>query len=210
MKTMVISKLDLAKADKNYYASTKKPEIRDFDPYYYLTVSGQSAPEDQKFLTAIETMYTLAYTIKFISKANDLDFTVPKLEGFWWIEGGAKNQKEFEQAPRDSWCWKIMIRMPDFVEDITYFRAMESAKSKKPELAAKLEEVKFELINEGRCAQILHLGSYEEEKSTLEVLHKFIADQGLKIAGYHHEIYLSDPRKTAQEKLKTILRYAVN
>ena len=98
--------------------------------------------------------------------------------------------------------------MPDFVEQSVYFRAMESVKARKPEMTA-IDQVKFELINEGRSAQILHLGSYDEEASTIEKLHQFITEQGLKMVGKHHEIYLSDPRRTAPEKLKTIIRYAV-
>ncbi len=205
---MVISKVDLVKEDPTYYKAVKQPKIVDLDAYYYLTVSGQSAPEDPEFMKAVEMLYAAAYTIKFICKADDLDFTVPKLEGYWWIDGGAESQQEFIQAPRNSWYWKIAIRMPDFVEQPTYFRAMESVRERKPELT-DLDKVKFELINEGRSAQILHLGPYAEETATIEQLHQFIADEGLEIAGLHHEIYLSDPRRTAPDKLKTILRYAV-
>ncbi len=205
---MVISKVDLLKEDPNYYKASGQPKLVDLDAYYYLTISGQSAPEDAQFLEAIERLYAVAYSIKFICKADDLDFTVPKMEGYWWIEGGVDSQEQFEQAPRDSWCWKLAIRMPDFVEQATYFRAMESVRARKPAMT-DLDQVKYELINEGRSAQMLHLGSYEEEKATLDALHGFIKEQGLKIVGEHHEIYLSDPRRTAPEKLRTILRYAV-
>ena len=205
---MVISKVDLIKEDPSYYKATKKPQLVDLDAYYYLTISGQSAPEDPQFLGAIEMLYAVGYTIKFISKADDLDFTVPKMEGFWWIEGGIDSQEEFEQAPRDSWCWKIAIRMPDFVEQATYFRAMENVKARKPEMK-DLDKVKFELINEGRSVQVLHTGSYDEEKESIKKLMAFVAENDLEVTGKHHEIYLSDPRRTAPEKLRTILRYPV-
>lgn len=204
---MVISKLDLQKADPNYYKVGKKPELRDLDPYYYLTIQGRSAPEDEKFNSALEALYAVAYNIKFLCKAEDNDFVVPKMEGFWWVDGGAASQAEYNAVPRDEWNWKITIRMPDFVEADHFFRALEGAKQKKA--SNKLEQVKFELINEGRSAQILHIGSYDKEDESIATLHKFIEEEGLQISGTHHEIYLSDPRKTAEEKLRTILRYSV-
>ena len=117
-----------------------------------------------------------------------------------------ERQGEFVKTPRDQWCWKITIRMPDFVEHDHFFRALEQVRRKGID---GIEEVKFELINEGKCVQILHLGSYENEEHSISKLHQFIADQGLEISYYHHEIYLSDPRRTAESKLKTIIRYAV-
>ena len=205
---MIISKVDLTKEDPNYYKVGLKPELRDLDPYYYLSIQGKSSPEDPKFLTAIESIYAIAYGIKFLCKGEDNDFVVPKMEGFWWVDGGAEAQAEFIKVPRDEWNWQITIRMPDFVEADHFFRALEGAKQKHPE-NDKLNQIKFELINEGRSAQILHVGSYENEEESLKKLHGFIAEQGLQIAGKHHEIYLSDPRKTAEDKLRTILRYSV-
>ena len=159
---MVISKVALIKEDPTYHKATKKPQLVDLDACYYLTVSGQSAPESPKCLSAIEILCSIIYNIKFISKTDDLDFTVPKMEIFWWIEGGVQSQEEFEQLPRDSWYWKIAIRMPDFVEKATYCRAMENVKARNPEMK-DLNNVKFELINESRSAQLLHIGSYDEK-----------------------------------------------
>ena len=203
---MLAEKLDLAKSDKNYYQAPKFPEIRDLDPYYYLTVSGQSSPEHPLFFKAIEQLYSIGYGIKFLLKGEDLDFTVPKMEGFWYIKGGPENQVNFPITPREEWCWKILIRMPDFVEETHFFRAAENARVKK---GRSFDDVKYELINEGTCVQMLHLGSYEDEAPTVQRLHSFIAERNLQISNYHHEIYLSDPRRTAPEKLKTIIRYAV-
>lgn len=200
-------KKDLTKTDPNYYKVGKEPDIRTIDSFYYLTVGGKSAPEDQKFLTAIETIYAIAYGIKFLCKAEDNDFTVPKMECFWSIEGGLEVQHQFAQTPRTEWVWKIVIRMPDFVEQGHFFRSVENARGKKTGL--NFTEIKYELLEGGLFAQILHIGSYENEEPTLQKLHGLIEQKNLQIAGYHREIYLNDPRKTAEEKLKTILRYRV-
>ena len=204
----IIEKLDLKKEDSNYYSAKKKPEIRDLDSYYYLSLSGRCDPKSDQFLEAIDKLYAVAYSIKFICKAEDMDFIVPKMEGFWWIDGGIEAQRMFAQTPSDQWNWKIVIRMPDFVEGDHYYRAVQKVKAKDPELLS-YDEVKFELINEGLCVQGLHIGSYYEEEQTIARIMEFIQESGLQVNGYHHEIYLSDPGRTPEDKLKTILRYAV-
>ncbi|MFY0689830.1 MAG: GyrI-like domain-containing protein [Cyclobacteriaceae bacterium] len=203
-----MEKLDLSKADKTYYKATKKPQVVDLDAYYYLTIEGQSAPEDPQFMDAIGAIYPIAYGIKFDLKAEGKDFTVPKMEAYWFVKGGAKSQGEFKNTPRDKWCWKILVRMPDFVESDHFFRAVAQAKEKNK--SSQLDQVKFELINEGKCAQILHIGSYEAEEETINTLHNFIWENGMQITGYHKEVYLSDPRRAAEDKLRTIIRYSVN
>lgn len=207
MKTL-IKKTDLLKEDPNYYKVSKNPEIRDLDTYYYLSISGKCAPDDERFLSAIEALYKVAYTIKFMLKENELDFVIPKMEGFWWVDGGAQEQAQFIKIPKSQWNWKILIRLPDFVEADHFTRAKYIAEEKNVDFP-EIKEVLFEKINEGRCAQILHLGSYDDEEATLDILHKFIESNGYKINNYHHEIYLSDPRRTAPEKLRTILRYGI-
>jgi hypothetical protein len=207
METLT-DKLDLVKADRNYYHAGRNPELRDLDAYYYLTCEGIGDPNKAPFLKAIEQLYAVAYQIKFLCKKEDMDFVVPKMEGFWWIAGGPEVQHLFPQTPPDQWHWKIVIRMPDYVEADHYYRAVHQVENKKPELL-KNNPVKYELINEGRAVQILHIGSYDEEKPTIDKLLNFARENGLEISGHHHEIYLSDPRKVPAEKLKTILRYAV-
>lgn len=205
----VVEKLNIEKADPNYYKVGKEPELRDLDPYYYLTVSGRCSPGDEKFNKAIEQLYAVAYNIKFMCKAEDMDFVVPKMEGFWWIDGGLEAQHKFTQTPEKDWNWKITIRMPDFVEGDHFYRAMEKVKQKSPALIQN-DEVTYELINEGKCVQILHLGSYHEEEPSIMKILDFIKSNELTVSDHHHEIYLSDPRKTPEHKLRTILRYAVN
>lgn len=203
-----IEKLDLQKADKNYYKVGSEPEIRDLDSYYYLSREGSGKPESDDFNRAIEQMYAVAYKMKFLCKAADMDFVVPKMEAFWWIAGGLEKQYLFPQTPQEEWFWKIVIRLPDFVEADHFYRAVQTVKAKSPELLGN-DEVKYELINEGKCAQVLHLGSYDQEEPTIMKMMKHIEESGLKVNNYHHEIYLSDPRKTLEEKLRTILRYGV-
>jgi len=200
---MTIEKLDLAKSYPEYYKATQKPQIVNLEPYHYITSSGISAPEHRLFLDALERLYTLAYAIKFGSKANELDFVVPKMEGFWWVEGDVP----FEETPREEWNWKIMFRMPDFIGKTDFESAISNLIDK--EKISSDHGLVFEEIHEGLSAQMLHLGSYDNESESLSKLHGFIEKEGFEICGYHHEVYLSDPRKTAEEKLKTILRYAI-
>ena len=110
-----IEKLDLQKSDPTYYKIGEKPEIRDLDPYYYLSREGSGKPESGDFYQAIEQLYAVAYKIKFLCKAEDNDFTVPQMEAFWWVEGGLEKQYLFPKTPQEEWFWKIVIRMPDFV-----------------------------------------------------------------------------------------------
>jgi len=200
-----IEKLDLSKVDKTYYKAKKNPALVDLDSYYYLTVSGKSSPESPEFQDAIEKLYSVAYSIKFICKAEDMDFVMPKMEGYWWIDGGFEAQSKFTQTPRDEWNWRIAIRMPDFVEGDHFYRAIRKLESK----GKSPGRVKYELLHEGLSVQILHIGSYENEEGSILKVLEFIKSNGLEINGYHHEIYLNDPRKTSEDRLKTILRYAV-
>jgi len=204
----IIEKLDLRKEDPNYYKASKQPVMCDLDSYYYVSISGRCDPHANEFLEAIDKLYLVAYTIKFICKAEDMDFIMPKMEGFWWIDGGLEAQHMFAQTPPEEWNWKIVIRMPDFVEGDHFYRAMQKERAKNEDLVLD-EEVKFELINEGLSVQGLHIGSYYEEEPTIAKIMEYIQENGLVVSGYHHEIYLSDPRKTPEEKLETILRYAV-
>ena len=203
-----LEKLDLIKEDPHqYYKAKKHPELRDLDTYYYLSVSGRCSPEAKDFNDAIEILYSVAYTIKFTCKAEDNDFVIPKMEGFWWIDGSYEDQRKFTQTPKDEWNWKIVIRMPDFVEGDHFNRACQKVRLKNPEI--DIDKITFEQINEGISVQILHLGSYDDEEPAILNMLDFINKNDLEVDGHHHEVYLSDPRRTPKEKLKTILRYAV-
>ena len=203
MKTTVV-KTDLSKLNKTYYSAKKVPSIHNFGALDYITLSGVGAPEHALFTNSISSLYTVAYTIKAICKTTDQDFKVPKLEAFWWVESG----KEFMETPREEWHWKLLIQMPAYVDASIFEESVD--KSFKKKKVALINEVCFEEINEGKCVQALHLGSYDHEDETIKEIFLFMEDEGLKINGYHHEIYISDPMKTPQERLKTIIRYGVN
>ena len=198
-----MAKLDLLKEYKNYYSAGKKPEIQEFGEAVYLTIEGQGEPGGDIFTKKVEALYPLAYGIKKIFKEQGNDFGVPKLEGLWWVE----SSEPALEIPRSEWCWKLLIRMPDFV-------TKEAVESAKPEVAKKkkndlIQEVSLEKITEGKCVQIMHIGPYTTEPATIELLMEFIAENGLSINGLHHEIYISDPRKTEASRMKTIIRYPV-
>ncbi|KKM23224.1 hypothetical protein LCGC14_1617360 [marine sediment metagenome] len=196
-------KLDLVKEYKVYYKSGTKPEIVEFDPVKYLTIEGKGEPAGDVFTRKIEALYPLAYGIKKVCKDKGNDFGVPKLEGLWWVEGN----KPALEVPRSEWCWKLLIRMPEFVTKEMMVSVQPGvAKKKKNKL---IHEISFEKITEGRCVQIMHIGPYSTEPDTINKLMAFMAESGLSVNGLHHEIYLSDPRKTEPSKMKTLIRYPV-
>lgn len=189
--------------DKVLYSAKKDPEIVEVPETWCLTVSGQGAPESPAFQRAVEALYGLAYTLKFQLKPSGLDFKVPALEGLWWSEP----PEAFTETPRDQWHWQLLIRMPEAVtaELVAEVRPQAAAKKGNPVIL----QVRFERFVEGTCAQLMHVGPFSEEGPNIERLHAFIAEQGYRLRGRHHEVYLSDFRRTAPEKLKTILRQPV-
>ncbi|MBI5447681.1 MAG: GyrI-like domain-containing protein [Gammaproteobacteria bacterium] len=196
-------KTDLTKKFKEYYSAPREPALADFDPGKYLSIEGKGEPSGKEFSAKVETLYPVAYGIKKICKAKNLDFTVAKLEGLWWVANG----KDARTTPRTEWNWKLLIRMPDFVNE-TFFKdaCTEVLEKKGLELAKK---VKFESLENGKCVHVMHLGPYKDEPETIDRMTAVIEAKGLKKAGLHHEIYLSDPKKTAPSKMKTILRQPV-
>ena len=198
-----MAKLDLVKEYKAYYKAGAKPEIVEFDTAKYLTIEGKGEPAGEVFVSKVEALYPLAYGIKKVCKEQENDFGVPKLEGLWWVEGNT----HVLEVPRSEWCWKLLIRMPEFVtKEMMLSIQPEVAKKKKNEL---IQEISFEKIAEGKCVQIMHIGPYSTEPETINTLMEFMAENGLSVNGLHHEIYLSDPRKTEPSKMKTLIRYPV-
>ncbi len=198
-----MSKLDLVREYKSYYKAGKKPEIVEFGEANYLAIEGKGEPAGEEFVSKVEALFPLAYGIKKICKEQENDFGVPKLEGLWWVEG---NRPALE-VPRSEWCWKLLIRMPEFVTSEMMLSVQpEVAKKKNNEL---IQEISFEKITEGKCLQVMHIGPYSTEPGTINALMDFMTENGLSVNGLHHEIYLSDPRKTEAEKMKTLIRYPV-
>ncbi|MGQ9622560.1 MAG: GyrI-like domain-containing protein [Candidatus Caldatribacteriaceae bacterium] len=199
----MVTKLDLTKEYKAYYQAKTGPEIVEFDEIPFLTVEGQGEPAGEAFTKAVEALYPLAYGVKNICKKQGKDFVVPKLEGLWWVE----SDEPALEVPRGEWRWKLLIRMPDFVNPEVVEKAREEVFKK--EGMELLKEIKFEKIKEGKCVQMLHVGPYSTEPETLAKMEKFMEQKNLVKNGPHHEIYLSDPRKVVPEKMRTILRQPV-
>ena len=197
-------KIDLYKQHKDQYAAPKKPVLLTVEEATYLAINGRGAPGGEEFTDKIGALYSAAYTIKMTRKFSEQrDYVVCKLEALWWFEEG----KDFESTPREDWQWKLMIRTPDIVKPKELEKASAALieKGKSP----SVRDVKLEGISEGLCVQMLHVGPYDKEGDTVEVMKTFAEEQGLEFRGRHHEIYLSDPRRVAPERLKTILRHPV-
>lgn len=195
-------KTDLKKELKNYFTSKTKPSVERFEKQNYLSLVGKGAPDGTSFSNAVTLLYSLAYAIKSRSKQAGHDFVVPPLEGQWWVDG----DEFFMAVPRNEWNWKLLVMMPDFVTKIAFEEGKDSVHSKKK---LDCDEVKFEALQEGACAQILHKGSFKTEPETIKTLEAFIKTSGYMKNGLHHEIYLSNPNKTASAKMKTILRQPI-
>lgn len=197
-----MNKIDLTKLHKDSYSARSDPHIVSIPAGNFLTILGRGAPGENTYLQKLDPLYAVAYRIKFHAKHASNDFVVCKLEGLWWFDDPAASA-----PPREQWNWKLMIRQPDFVVEDWVRTAQVEVENKKKLPSA--QDVRFEFFDEGLSAQIMHLGPYSEEAPTIARLHAFIEDEGYQPRGLHHEIYLSDPRKVAPEKLRTIIRQPV-
>jgi hypothetical protein len=199
-----MSKIDLKKELKHLYnPSAKKVVEVDVPAMNYIMVDGQGDPSTSPdFQGAFEVLYGLAFTTKFYIKQNNLgpDYTVMPAEGLWW----ADDMNVFTQGERDQWKWTIMLLQPDFVQKEHLDTAVQQLKKKK-NLPA-IDRWRFEPYQEGLSAQTMHIGPYAEEEPTIRRIHQYIEERGGRLSGKHHEIYLSDPRRSAPEKMKTVIR----
>ncbi|MAM61946.1 MAG: hypothetical protein CMH11_10695 [Maritimibacter sp.] len=197
-----MTKLELKKTDKTYYGARADGWARvTIAPIPYLAIAGVGAPESTPYGEAVGALYPLAYGIKFVSKAAGRDFTVPPLSTQWW----ADDPTAFTQNRRAEWRWQAMIRMPDWVDDDAFAAARAKAKT-----VPGLDDVRFSMVDEGDSFQTLHIGPYSAEGPKLADLHdRIMPEAHVTFAGPHHEIYLSDPRRVAPEKLRTIIRQPV-
>lgn len=201
-----MKKIDLKKALKDLYSPpSKKVVVVDVPPLTYIMIDGEGDPNtSQQYQDAIEVLYALSFTLKFALKRGEaqIDYVVMPLEGLWW--GG--DTDEFDIDDKDTWKWTSMILQPEPVTPELFAEAVEEVRKKNP---VALEKARLEELHEGLSAQIMHIGPYAEEAPTVEKLHSFIRDSGCEFNGKHHEIYLSDPRRAAPEKLKTIIRQPI-
>jgi len=197
-------KLDLYKEHKAEYVTPKKPVLVKTKPAKYLTITGKGRPGGELFQKHIGALYGAAFTIKMTRKFAGQDYKVCHLEGLWW---GDKEGLDFSAIPLDQYNWKLIIRVPDFIQKKDLDSAVRALKEKGkgPEVA----EVKLEKINEGLCVQMLHVGPYPDEVKTIAQMMNLAQEKGLACQVPHHEIYLSDPRRVAPARLRTILRFSV-
>ena len=204
---------DFKKEFKEFYMPKGKPEIVVVPKMNYIAVRGKGNPneEDGEYKKSIELLYGIAYTLKMSKKGDHkiegyFDYVVPPLEGFWWQE----NADGIDYCHKENFQWISVIRLPDFVTKADFEWAIEEATRKKKMDFSKVE---FLEIEEGLCVQCLHSGSYDDEPATIAAMDKFIADNGyendISDSRRHHEIYLSDARKVAPEKLKTVIRHPI-
>ena len=204
---------DFKKAYKEFYMPKNKPEIVTVPQANYIAVRGNGDPNEDggAYLQSISVLYAIAYTLKMSYKTDYriegfYDYVVPPLEGFWWQE----DVDGVDYSDKSTFCWISVIRLPDFITEKDFDWAVETASKKKKMDCSSAE---FLTIDEGLCVQIMHIGPFDNEPATVEIMNRFIAENGYENdfsdARLHHEIYLSDARKAAPEKWKTVIRHPI-
>ncbi len=199
---MLAQTLDLYRTHRSEYSQPKTPKLVRVKPADYLTIAGWGEPGGKAFTAALAALYGVAYTIRLAQQHLGRDYKICKLEGIWEEddEGGSG-------VPPTEWNWKLLIRVPDFVgaEHVNEAKATLREKGRDPEV----REVDLESLAEGTCVQMLHVGPHSREAETLASMRQFAREQGSEFHGRLHKIYVSDPSRVAEEKLKTILRVPV-
>lgn len=198
-------KTDLTKVHKALYTASATPVLVFVPASHYIAISGKGDPNGPLFAGSTQALYTAAYSIKNVYKQSDQDFVVSKLEGIWWVNSDSYNP--VKEVPREEWHWQLLIRMPDYVVSAVVQQTLKAAFLKKQ--LSLLQQVTLIPLAEGKSVQVMHTGPYSEEWATLQLMEEFMQKEGLRRNGRHHEIYLSDPRKTVPGKMRTILRQPV-
>ncbi len=201
---MEITKVDLKRDLKHLYnPSAKEPVVVEVPPMNFLMISGTGDPNTvQAYKDAVETLYAVAYPLKFAVKAQQgVDYGVMPLEGLWWTP---EDKPDYQAQNRDHWQWTMMMMQPEYVSDDLVRETIAEVKRKKNPPA--IERLSFEEYDEGMAVQIMHIGPFSAEHATIMRMRQFMDENGYEKNGKHHEIYLADPRKSAPEKLKTVLR----
>ncbi len=204
---------DYKKEYKEFYMPANKPSIIIVPKINYIAVRGKGNPNDEngEYKNSIGLLYAIAFTIKMSFKGSHkidgyFEYVVPPLEGFWWQEGS----DTIDYANKNGFNFISLIRLPDFVTEADFDWAVQEATKKKK---ADFSKVEFLTYDEGVCVQCMHVGSYDDEPKTVALMHEYMAANGYVLdiseSRYHHEIYLSDPRKCAGEKLKTVVRHPI-
>lgn len=201
------TKVDLTKRLDGYRARVGEFRLIDLPPSRYLAIDGHGDPNTAPaYAEALEALYPVAYALKFASKRElDQDYVVPPLEGLWW----ADEMDAFTTArDKSRWDWTMLILIPEWIEDALVEAVIADVRTKKAPV--RLDDLRILPLSEGLCLQTLHIGSFDDEAPLLARMHdEVIPEQGLRLAGLHHEVYLSDARRVAPEKRRTILRQPV-
>jgi hypothetical protein len=207
-----MEKTDLKQQFKSLYRPPVQPVVVDVPSLDFLMIDGFGSPESsERFQSAIGALYGIAYTLKFMLKKAPVDgvgdFTVMPLEGLFGDSASGGHAAGFISDDPAAWSWTLMIALPDDITpDLVAAAAEELRRRKDPPC---LDDVRFERLSEGRCVQVMYVGPYDKEGPTIECLHAFALEQGFVFCGRHHEVYLGDPRRTAPERLKTVIRQPV-
>ena len=199
------AKIDFKKELKHLYNPSKKDfSIVDVPPMNFLMNDGHGDPNDNPaYQEAMDALYAMAFTIKFALKTQGVEYVVPPLEGLWWME----NMAEFSLERKDEWDWTMMVMQPEWVTAEQFEEARAEVVRKKNPPA--LSKMRFETYYEGLSVQIMYIGPFADEGPTIGRMHGFIEAEGYSPNGKHHEIYLSDPRRTAPERLRTVIRQPI-
>jgi hypothetical protein len=205
--------IDYKKAEKELYQPKTTPSIIDVPEMTFIAVDGKGNPNtSEAYKTAMEILYGLSYSIKMSKMGGSapkgyFDYVVPPLEGFWWMPDGGT----VDYSNKDRFCWTSMIRQPEFVTPKVFEDAKTVLSKKKPGL--DLSKARLIKITEGLCVQVMHIGSYDNEPATIASMERYAVENDCTIdinkGRRHHEIYLSDPRKVAPDKLKTVIRLPI-
>ena len=208
---------DFKKEYKEFYMPKSTPSIMNVTKMNFAAVRGSGDPNEEEgdYKQAIGLLYGIAFTIKMSKKGDHridgyFDYVVPPLEGFWWQGAASTDIVGIDYLSKDEFNWISVIRLPDFVTGDDFDWAVNEAAAKKKQDFSKVE---FFTYDEGLCVQCMHIGSYDDEPATVEMMHRFMEEQGYVLditdKRLHHEIYLSDARKVAPEKLKTVIRHPI-
>ena len=205
---------DYKKEYKEFYLPKNQPSMIEIPKMNYIAVFGKGNPneEDSEYQKSIALLYGIAFTIKMSYKGNHkidgfFEYVVPPLEGFWWQDG---NYGEIDYRKKDQFEFISVIRLPDFVTKDDFDWAIKEATNKKKQDFSKVQFLTYE---EGLCVQMMHIGSYDKEPTTIERMHQYMEEHGYELditnTRYHHEIYLSDPRRCDSSRLKTVIRHPI-
>lgn len=203
-------KFEWRKKAKNLYLPKNKPELVTIPKFNFFMIHGEGNPNSEKYSEAIGVLYSLSYAIKMLPKKGItpegyFDYTVFPLEGIWDL---AEEARGLSTLNKDKLIYTIMIRQPEFVTDTLAKEVIQIVKKKKPH--PLLHKVKFKSLEDGPCVQMMHLGSYDKEPESFSIMEDFCIKNNLnRISKTHREIYISDPRKTKTDNLKTVLRFKV-